>query len=191
MRLPALRPQRLRTTLPLLALGLATSLVGCGKVTEVAGEKAAEKMMESAISKEGGSAKVDIGGEGIKAEGVDKDGKAYKVEIGQASVTEKDIGVAFYPGAQVGQGNRMANGDQLMVQVELVSTDPLPKVTEFYRAQLKPRMSGNQQSMEQTTSDSATLMVGGANDESLMVSITKEGDSGSRIALMHHTKTSP
>ena len=195
MPMPAMRhalPRKAPAWPLVLALSLAAGLGGCGKVTEMAGEKAAEKMMESAISKDGGSAKVDISSEGtVKAEGVDKGGKAYKVEVGQADVSEKDIGVAFYPGAKVDKGSRIANGDQLMVQVELVSSDGLSKVAEWYRGQLKPRMAGNQQAMEQTTQDSAMLMVGGANDESLMVNITKDGDSGSRIGLVHHTKSAP
>lgn len=186
-----MRPTRPALPRPMLlsALLAVLAVAGCGKVQEVATEKATEKMIESAISKDGGTAKVDINGQGsVKAEGVDKDGKAYKVEIGQANVTEKDIGVAFYPGAKVENGNRIANGDTQMAQVELVTPDALGKVTEWYRAQLKPRMTGAQ-SMEQTTPDSAMLMVGSNDNDSLVVNISKDGDAGSRISLMHGTKT--
>ena len=172
----------------LAALSLALT-AGCGKVQEVASEKAAEKMIESAITKEGGTAKVELGGDSgtLKAEGVDKDGKSYKVEMGQTDVSEKDVGVAFYPGAKPEKGSRIATGDVQMVQVELVSADAVPKVTEWYRAQLKPRMSGAQ-SMEQTSPESAMLMVGNDKDDSLVVNISKEGDAGSRISLMHSGK---
>jgi len=171
----------------LLVAGLVS---GCGKAQEAAGEKITEKMIESAISKDGGSAKVDIGKEGaVKAEGVDKDGKAYKIEMGQADVTEKEIGLAFYPGAKPEKGNRMANGDSQMSQVELVSSDSVAKVTEWYRAQLKARPGKNEQSMEQVTADSAMLMAGdAAGVDSLVININKEGDSGSRVSLMHGAK---
>ena len=180
-----------RPALPLATLALAlTAFAGCGKVQEAASEKIAEKVIESAISREGGSAKVELGGDRgtVKAEGVDADGKAYKLEMGQATVSEKEVGVAFYPGAKASQGNRIANGDLQMVQVELLSADPVPKVTEWYRAQLKPRMGNGQQSMEQTTPESAMLMVSGEHDSSLVVNISKEGDAGSRISLMSSSK---
>ena len=184
-----LAPRSIPVGLSLLA-GLALTLsAGCGKVQEVASEKAAEKVIESAITKDGGTAKVEIGGDAgaIKATGVDKDGQSYSVAMGQADVTEKDVGVAFYPGAKPEKGSRIAVGDVQMVQVEMVSADPMPKVTEWYRAQLKPRMNGAQ-SMEQTSPESAMLMVGNDKENSLVVNISKEGDTGSRISLMQSGK---
>ena len=173
------------------ALGLlaAAGLSGCGKAKEAAGEAATEKMIESAISKDGGTAKVDISQGGVKAEGVDKDGKAYKVEMGQADVSEKDIGVPFYPGAKAEKGTRIATGETQMTQVELVSTDDVPKVTEWYRAQLKSRPGPAGTSMEQVSADSAMLMAGDeAGKDSLVINISKGSEGGSRVSLMHGTK---
>lgn len=180
--LPAAAPSRLALAWCLSGLAL---LSACGKVQEAA----TEKMIEKSITQDGGSAKVDIqGGGGVKAEGVDKDGQAYKVEIGQAQVTEKELGLAFYPGAQHATASRMDTGDGRMVQVELTTGDDLAKVTEWYRAQLKGRAGAGAQSMEQVSAESAMLMLGQGDNESLVVNISKDGNSGTRISLMHGSK---
>ena len=64
------------------------ALAGCGK--------AQEKMIESAIEKDGGKAKVDLSGGGMKITTTDASGKSVQVEMGAAKVSEADVGVAFY-----------------------------------------------------------------------------------------------
>jgi hypothetical protein len=82
---------------PVLLLALL-ALAGCGKVQEAASEKAAEKMIEATI-KDGSNAKVDIHDGGVKVQGTDEKGQSFNMEMGSASISEKDLGIPFYPGA--------------------------------------------------------------------------------------------
>ena len=85
-------------------VSLAVALAACGKVQEAASEKAAEKMIESAIEKDGSKAKVDISGDSTKITTTDASGKSSQFEMGAAKVSEAEVGVPFYPGAEVAEG---------------------------------------------------------------------------------------
>src|SRR5262249_18379605 len=116
---------RFRSAAALVAASLA--LTACHKVadavTEKATEKATEKLIEAQINKDGGNAKVDLSGGGATVEGTDKDGKAFKMEMGSAQVNEQELGLPFYPGAKPleNKGTRIRNGDVQMASVELAS----------------------------------------------------------------------
>lgn len=174
--------------LTVFALGLA----GCGKVGEVAGEKATEKMIEAQINKEGGNAKVDLSKNGATVEGTDEHGKVFKMEMGSAQLGEKDVGIPFYPGAKPASegGTRIKNDGGEMVSIELRSADDAKKVAAWYRAQLKARGEG-------------ATVIDSAQDDGMQLSIMNEkakehlmvdvsGDpEGSRITLVHSTNTKP
>jgi len=167
---------------------LAICLAGCGKVSEVAGEAATEKMIEAQINKDGGNAKVDLSNNGATVEGTDEHGKAFKMEMGSAQLGEKDVGIPFYPGAKPGDqgGTRIKNGGGEMVSIELRSSDDAKKISAWYREQLKARSEG-------------ATVIDSAQDNGMQLSIMNEkakehvmvdvnGDAeGSRITLVHST----
>lgn len=175
-----------RTSALVLAVS-ALTLAGCGKVSEVASEKAVEKMMEAQINEKGSNAKVDLSKGGVTAEGTDENGKAFKVEMGSAQLTEADVKIPFYPGAKAAEkgGSRFKNGGGEMVSLELLSTDSAKKVSDWYRDKLKSNTEGKTV-MDQAGEDNGmSLMIGDSKaGESTTVSVTPDGD-GSKILLMH------
>jgi hypothetical protein len=122
-----------------LAAAIAVALGACGKVQEAASQKAAEKIIESSMSKDGTEAKVNLSEGGVKVATTDSSGKTTQMELGNAKVTEADLGVPFYPGAQPTEGSalRLASGDSVSVQVGLHSDDAPAKVAAFYRDKLR------------------------------------------------------
>ncbi|GAA0758788.1 hypothetical protein [Ideonella azotifigens] len=190
--LPAAPTTRLQ--LALATLGLAAGLTACGKVQEVATQKATEKLIESSINKDGNTnAKVDLGSGGMKVEGQDEHGKAFKMEMGSAQISEKELGLPFYPGAKPAdnKGTRIVNGDGMMMQVELTSSDDPKKVSEWYRAQLKSSQE-NKLVMDQGKEKGMTLSISDTKAESnVMVDVSDDGNNGSHISLMYSAKTKP
>lgn len=169
-----------------LTLALA-ALAGCGKVSEIASEKAAEKMIESQINQDGGNTKVDLSKGGVTAEGTDKDGKAFKMEMGSAQVAEQDIGLPFYPGAKPVEntGTRIRNGEMQMVSLELQANAPAKDVAGWYRQQMKARGEGAM--LIDNARDDGGLQLSIIDEKSkqnLNIEVSADGD-GSRITLMH------
>ncbi|HSI49273.1 MAG TPA: hypothetical protein VLA61_13450 [Ideonella sp.] len=181
-----------RLTLALATLALAAGLTACGKVQEVATQKATEKMIESSINKDGNTnAKVDLGNGGMKVEGQDEHGKAFKMEMGSAQISEKDLGLPFYPGAKPAdnKGTRIVNGEGMMMQVELTSSDDPKKVSDWYRAQLKASQA-DKLVMDQGKEKGMTLSISDTKAESnVMVDVSDDGSNGSHISLMYSAKT--
>ncbi|MFZ2987790.1 hypothetical protein [Ideonella sp.] len=174
-----------------LALPLLLALAGCGKVTDMATEKAAEKMLESTITKDGGEASVKLGEGGVSVEGKDEKGQAYKMEMGSAQITEKEIDLPFYPGAKLSENgaNRIMSQGQTLLQLELDSTDDAKKVAAWYREQLKARMA-NATVIDQSEADGSLLSISTAKPESSIMIDIKAQEGGSKISLMHGRKAS-
>lgn len=192
----ALRPSLLASAIAALALS------GCGKPHEATAEaartlsdKAAEKLVESQIEKQltrdGGSAQVDLSGGSSKVSGVDKDGKTYLMEMGGAKVTEQDLKLAMYPGAQfiAGKSNRIVNGPLQLVQAELSTADAPAKVAEWYRGQLKPRAEGNLM-LDQAEGSGRTMLMfkDMKTDETFTLNISP-AETGSRIEASYSLQT--
>lgn len=172
-----------------VALALsALSLAGCGKVSEVASEKAVEKMMEAQINEKGSNAKVDLSKGGMTAEGTDENGKAFKMEMGSAKISEADLKIPFYPGAKPSEnsGTRIKNGGGEMMSIELRSTDAAKTVSTWYRDKLKSTASEGKTVIDQAGEDNGmSLMIGDSKaGETTTVSVTPDGD-GSKITLIH------
>jgi hypothetical protein len=175
----------------LLSAATAVTLSACGKVGEAvsqkASEKATEKLIEAQINKDGGNAKVDLSQGGATVEGTDENGKAFKMEMGSAQVSEQDLGLPFYPGAKPieNKGTRIRNGDVQMASVELASAAAPKQVAGWYREQLKGRGEGKMV-IDQAREDSGVSLsiVDGQHNESLSVEVSADGD-GSHISLMH------
>lgn len=166
---------------------LAVVLTGCGKVSEMTSERAAEKAIEAQMNQGGGNAKVDLSQGGVTAEGTDEQGRAYKMEMGSAQIAQKDIGLPFYPGAKPvdNSGSRIRNGESQMMSLEL-RADAAPKeVALWYREQMKARGAGAM--VVDNTRDDGGLqlaIIDGKKKENLNIEVAAEGD-GSRITLVH------
>ncbi|HEX6707868.1 MAG TPA: hypothetical protein VF169_24200 [Albitalea sp.] len=153
------------------------ALVACGKVSEKASEKAAEKMIESQIAKEGGQAKVDLSSGGMKVTTTDASGKTTHLEMGNAKVSEADIGLSFYPGTQPrdGEATKVSSSEGSMFTVVLHSEDAPDKVAGFYRDKLKAQSEGKQFT-ESSGDGSHMLML--ADDKSKQVTQVMVGKGG-------------
>ena len=166
----------------ILSLTIAAALVACSK----APEKAAEKMIESSIQKDGTKAKVDLSGGSAKITTTDASGKTTQVEMGAAKVGEAELGVPFYPGASPTEGgsSKVSTPEGSMVSVFLQSPDSPDKVAAFYRDRLKAMAAGKQM-MDMSVGDGgANLML--ADDKaktSIQVNVMK-GAKGTDVQIV-------
>ena len=168
---------------PLVAL-LALALAGCGKVQEKASEKMVEKAIESSMSKDGTQAKVDLSQGGMKMSTTDASGKTTQMEMGNAKISEADLGLPFYPGSKPTEGSsmRLVSGTSSTLQMGLHSADAPDKVAAFYRDKLKA-MSEGKQFMDMSHNDGASLtLVDEKAKSSLQVHVNK-AEKGSDIAI--------
>ena len=159
-------------------------------MTEIATQKATEKMIEASINKDGSNAQVKLGDGGATVQGTDEKGNAFKMEMGSAKLSEADLDMPFYPGAKPTEngGTRIVNGDGAMLSQELSSTDAPAKVAAWYREQLKPRMAGNTV-IDQAQDQGMTLSILPAKDGNFSLTVNVSGDDqGSKIALMHSSQ---
>lgn len=176
------------TLLPIgvaLAFALGLGLGACGKVQEAATEKAAEKMIESSMSKDGTQAKVDLSQGGMKVSTTDASGKTTQMEMGNAKITEADLGLPFYPGAQPKEGSsmRIVSGANVSMQQGLHSDDAPDKVAAFYREKLKA-MSEGKQLMDMSGNEGASIsLVDDKTKSTLQVHVSK-AEKGSDIAIV-------
>lgn len=166
----------------IVSLAVAAGLVACSK----APEKAAEKMIESTIQKDGTKAKVDLSGGSARITTTDASGKTSQIEMGAAKVGEAEVGVPFYPGASPTEGgsSKVSTPDGSMYSVFLQSADSPDKVAAFYRDRLKA-MSAGKQMMDMSVGDGgANLML--ADDKaktSIQVNVMK-GAKGTDVQIV-------
>ncbi len=108
--------------------------------------------------------------------------------MNDAKLTEADLGIAIYPGAEQTKGSARLNlGNGPMVTANFLTSDPKEKVIAFYKDQLgsgaENMVSGN----------GAFLMVTKANKESINITISQSPslfDGKTRITILHATPNS-
>jgi hypothetical protein len=167
-------------SLTLVAIASALALAACGK----APEKVVEKSIESAMSKDGTQAQVNLSEGSMKVTTTDAAGKTTQLEIGKAQVSEADLGVPFYPGSRPGEGasNRVAAGDSVTVQTSMRTDDAPDKVAAFYRDKLKTMAEGKQL-MDMSSGEGAMLsLVDDKTKSAIQVHIGK-AEKGSDIMI--------
>jgi len=159
----------------------ALALVACGKATESATEKA----IESQIAKDGGKAKVDLSGGGVKVTTTDASGKTTQMEMGTAKVSEADIGLPFYPGTQpnAGEATKVSSPDGTMVTVLLHSEDAPDKVAGFYRDKLKAQAQGKQFTETSGEGSHMLMLADDKNKQITQVMVAKGEAKGSDIQI--------
>lgn len=105
--------------LALVAIGMAVMIFGCGKKEE-----------ETVVSDDG--TKVTVNSENGTA----------TMTYGTAALPE-DLGVSLYPGATAGQGGALQvegeseDGTDSVLSVSVHSADPIEKVAQYYKDELK------------------------------------------------------
>ena len=169
-----------------MACALALALAACGKPQEVASEKAAEKMIESAISKDGSKAKVDLDAGQARITTTDAQGRTSQMEMGGAQVGEADLGIAFYPGAKPveGQSSRVTTPDGSMLSIGLQSSDAPDKVAGFYRDAIKSQSAGKQMMEMSDGSGGATFMLADDATSSAVQVHVRKAEGGSEIQIV-------
>ena len=168
-----------------LSLLCVVALAACGKAGEMASEKATEKIIESQMSKDGTQAKVNLSEGGMKVTTTDASGKTTQMEMGNAKISEADLGLPFYPGAKPteGSGMRIANGASSTLQLGLHSDDAPDKVAAFYRDKLKAMAEGKQL-MDMSSNEGASLSLVDEKTKSMMQVHVSKAEKGSDIALV-------
>lgn len=90
-------------------------------------------------SEDGKEVKIDTessGEDSGKATITTSEGETVTTEYGKSSVSEKDMGIDFYPGATVETGGSYSTSGEHaghLSQVALVTKDPFDKVAAFYK----------------------------------------------------------
>jgi hypothetical protein len=171
-----------------MSLAVVGALAACGKAQETAGEKAAEKVIEksfeSAASKDGTRAHVNLSEGGIQVATTDASGKSTQMEMGSARISEGELGVPFYPGAKPTEGSsmRVVSGGNTALQMGLHSDDSHDKVAAFYRDKLKA-MSEGKQLMDISQNDGAALTLVDEKARSTLAVQVSKAEKGSDIAI--------
>jgi hypothetical protein len=178
----------MKVALSLLCVAALTALGACGKASETA----AEKVIESQLSKDGTTAKVDMTSGGMKITTTDASGKTSQMEMGTAKVSEADVGLPFYPGTKPKEGEmtKISTPEGSAVTVLLHSDDAPDKVAAFYRDQLKANSAGKQFT-DMDTGAAHMLMLGDdKNKQFTQVTVSKNESKGSDIQIVAN-KTTP
>lgn len=166
----------------ILSVAALAAFVGCSK----APEKVAEKIIESAIEKDGAKAKVDLSAGGTKITTTDASGKTSQLEIGAATVTESDIGVPFYPGTKPleGQTTRISTPDGNAVTLALHTDEAPDKVAAFYRERLKAQAEGKQFMEMSGGAGNTTLMLADEKSKTSVQVHVNPADKGTDVQIM-------
>jgi len=174
-----------RSTILVVPLAAFLALAACGKITEKATEKLAEKALESQ-SKDGTQASVNLSEGTAKVTVTDASGKASTVEVGRAQVSEADLGVPFYPGTKPDEGgtSKMVTPQGTAMTVSLHSSDAADKVAAFYREKLKSQ-SQDKKLMDMSMGDGqTTLMLADEKTNNSVQVHVKASGSGSDINIV-------
>jgi hypothetical protein len=106
-------------------------------------------------------------------------------DFGKDKVTEKEVGIAFYPGAEVEGGGTVASSgksNESLATVSLVTSDPMDKVAAFY----KDKYAKGNTVVEQGDALIITVKVG--ENAMKMITVGLDKDAGkTRIGIQSMT----
>lgn len=181
----------MRSTIMLVAAALLAVLLvtgGCGRKVREAAEvaRAAADAQDGNFTvkgQDGQEIKVDTsqGGEAGKVTVTDEKGVTTTSEYGATAVKEEDVGVAFYPGAEVETGSTVSTqgADKgSMATVSLKTSDGFDAVAKFY----KDKYASGNTVMEQPNNLMITIEAGEGQGKMIMVSPQGEG-GGTQIVI--------
>ena len=124
-------------------------------------------------------------GAGFLAYGVYKVVKSSHMTAGTQVLTEADLGVPGYPGAEQGKSVRMTIVGKDMLTASFLTSDAEDRVIAFYQNSLGPGARVT------TTSRGETLQLQKGADETVIVTITETAsvaNGKTQIVIMHATK---
>ncbi len=185
----------MRSILALLACAVlvAAAMAGCGRsktVTTPDGTMTVtEKGDETTVTFEGEGGEGTFQIEGDEAGGTmttDEGTLEYGTEV---KLTEKDIGIPFYPGAKAGHSGKLVQtGEEQgeFIQVAFTTPDSVDKVKAFYQE----RLAGAKVPMEISTADSRMVQMvveEGKTQKSVVITRGKD-DKETQIGLTRVTK---
>lgn len=171
-----------------IALIVAIASVGCGKKETVVltgpdGSKVSTSPDGTSMTvtdKDGNTATVDTDGKGGLT--ID-DGKGGTMQMGQAQVSEDELGVPFYPGStepEASMSSKIENDKEKVVTSIRTSKDDPAKVVDFYNGKVKNAVkSGVAGGAIQTASLQGQL----ENGADIAVAATKDGDQETQILI--------
>jgi hypothetical protein len=123
---------------------------------------------------------------GFAGYGFYKFAKSSNFTTSSQPVTEADLGVPLYPGAEQGKASvRMTIVGKNMLTATLLTSDSKDQVIAFYRSNLGPDAQGT------NTSRGETFMLDKGSGESVVVTISQNpslAGGQTQIVIMHATK---
>jgi hypothetical protein len=132
---------------------------------------------------------IGIIGAGIVGYGFYKFAKAAKISANSSQpVTESDLGVALYPGAEQGKGTlRMTIAGKSMVTANYLTSDSKDQVMAFYQNSLGPAAQSN------TSANGGTFMLSKSSGESVTVTVVQNPglhEGKTQIVIVHAANAS-
>jgi hypothetical protein len=132
---------------------------------------------------------IGIIGAGVVGYGVYKVAKAVKMSANSSQpVTESDLGVAIYPGAEQGKGTlRMTIAGKSMVTANYLTSDSKDQVMAFYQNSLGPAAQSN------TSANGGTFMLNKGSGESVTVTVAQNPaihEGKTQIVIVHAANAS-
>jgi len=167
---------------------LCLTLYGCPKPVKQAAEVArtAQDAQDGSFTvknEKGEETKVETKGQGESGTTTitGPDGQKTTTEYGKDAVSEKDIGVDFYPGATVEMGGTAtSSGDKggSFTSVSLTTKDPLEKVASWY----KERYGEGNTVMD--SPDSCMIIFNEGENKGKIITVSADKDAGlTRIGI--------
>jgi hypothetical protein len=166
----------------------AGALTSCGKVSETVGDKAVEKIAEAAMSKDGTKVKIDSTQGGMTITSTDSNGAKVSMEVGDAKVSEAELGVPIYPGAVV-PGNagsqRTTSAQGSVVVASFESKDSMDKVAAFYRAKMQV-LAGSKAIADIKAEDAMMLgFTDDASKQTVQLTLNRSDSGGTMFSITH------
>ena len=177
--------------LPVLVgiLTLAWAGGGCGRARQVGQAVATARDASdgdfTVKGEKGEELKVDTNGGDEKGGTITvtgQNGEKMTTEIGTSTVTEKDVGIDFYPGATVLASSKMtASGSKsgTYATVSLETKDPLDKVTKLY----KDKYAEGNNVVE--TPESLMVLFAAGENKGKLVEVHADKDKGTTMISIH------
>jgi hypothetical protein len=132
---------------------------------------------------------IGIIGAGIVGYGVYKFAKAAKISANSSQpVTESDLGVAIYPGAEQGKGTlRMTIAGKSMVTANYLTSDSKDQVMAYYQSNLGPAAQSN------TSANGGTFVLNKGSGETVTVTVVQNPsmhEGKTQIVVVHAANAS-
>jgi hypothetical protein len=124
-------------------------------------------------------------GAGVVGYGVYKMAKSSNITTSAQPVTESDMGVALYPGAESKANVRMTIAGKDMHTASFSTSDPKDQAIAFYQSKLGPDAKSS------TSSRGETLMLDKGAGESVLVTVSQSPNMAggkTQIVVVHATK---